>query len=131
MRLLTAGLLVGAVGCAAPGPEQQGGQYRPKSRQQSVYDQFEGYNPELSGASKRAVKLARPAIAENLYLGRYQREPGPMPLYQIFLVYIDQHNDARDLKKARFYLEKLNNEWPNSMEVGKAKKHFSKLPVQP
>lgn len=114
------------LGCSAPAPQKSTNASAAAAGQTtSSYDQFAGYNPELTTAARRAVKLSRPAIAENLFLAQYERTPNPAALYQIFLVYIDSHNSARDSDKAHFYLDKLNKEWPQAEETGKANRAFS------
>ncbi|MHB8746436.1 MAG: hypothetical protein ACYC7I_07885 [Gammaproteobacteria bacterium] len=81
--------------------------------------------------SKRAIALGKPELAEKPYMTAYNSEYGRKQfgvdsLYQIFLVYVDQHNPARNLDKAKYYLDKMVSEWPEAQQTKKAKELYAK-----
>ena len=87
--------------------------------------EYPGNEPDLSDASKRAIVLGKPELAERPYLTAYnseygRRQFGVESLYQIFLVYIDPHNSARDIGIAKRYLDQMVSEWPNESQTLKA-----------
>jgi hypothetical protein len=91
--------------------------------------QYPGDNPDLSMASKRAIVLGQPELAETPYLAMYKsdagKKSGAIALYQIFLVYIDKYNSAKDVTKSKVYLDKLVAEWPESIEAKKAQEIYA------
>lgn len=96
---------------------------------------YPGDNQDLSVQSKRAIMLGRPELAEDTYLAVYNNEWGRKQfgsesIYQIFLVYIDRHNSARDLIKAKFYLDKMNDEWPEYEQTQKAQLLYDNTNLQ-
>lgn len=93
--------------------------------------QYQGNNQDLSVMSKRAIVLGRPELAENPYMKAYSSEYGRKQfgvesIYQIFLVYIDQSNPARNPQKAKYYLDKMLLEWPNSEQTKKSIEIYAK-----
>jgi len=97
--------------------------------------QYLGNNPDLSGASKRAIVLNQTEQAEKQYLFMYNNQTGSIkfgvePLYQIFLIQIDKYNKKRNIEKASSTLEKMVSEWPDSEKTHKAQKLFENIKTE-
>lgn len=92
---------------------------------------YQGVNTDLSVPSKRAIVLGQPELAEKPYLVAYnnknfREQYGQDSLYQIFLVYIEPTNSARNLSKAKYYLDKMVEEWPDGEQTKKARHTYEK-----
>lgn len=119
------------VSCASTKPEKQTALQQTFEQWSAIAAQYRGTNTDLSKPSKRAIVLGKPELAEKPYLSAYNSEFGRKQfgvesLYQIFLVYIDQSNPARDLLKAKKYLDQMKVEWPKSDQTKKAESIYAK-----
>jgi len=118
-------VLIMFVGCASNEPKSQVDVDATLEVWKGEAGQYQGNLLDLSDASKRAIVLGKPEIAEGPMMLAYNSELGrklfgATSLYQIFLVYIDPVNVARDTNKAKWYLDKLESEFPDSEEATKA-----------
>lgn len=86
---------------------------------------------ELSPYSKYAIATGSMESAELLYAKTYKDavlkvNHGAQALYQLVLIFVDEKNRLRDIKKARTYYEKLLAEYPEAPETQKAKNLMKK-----
>jgi TPR repeat protein len=112
-----------------PTPEQiiaQADRKRLLSKPTEVFDQ------DLTPMSERAIRDNRLEDANGVYSTVYEN-PGSSDgikaksLYQLGLIYMSPYNKERNIRKARFFFDKITSEFPKSLEAKKASRHLNRM----
>ena len=96
------------------------------SKPTQVFDQ------DLTPMSERAIRDGRLEDANGVYATVYEN-PGSSQsikaksLYQLGLIYMSPHNKERSMKQARFFFNKLVEEFPNTLQARKAQQRISHM----
>ena len=122
-----------AVSCATPKEKLRAEFDAQMDEWDSVAATYPEKNTELSVFSKYAIMKGQPYVAESVNMKAYKAYKDVQnrqmfvksSLYQIFLVFIDKHNKERDIDKSKYYLDKLEREFPNSEEAVKAREIYA------
>lgn len=130
-KLILSLILLSSINVASANEENMAAEFELWQQQAA---QYRGNNLDLTIPSKRAIVLGQPELAEQPYLAAYnsefgRKELGAESLYQIFLVYIDASNKARNTSKAKFYLDKMIAEWPEEIQTRKAQAVYLELEI--
>jgi transposase-like protein len=92
----------------------------------------EVFHQDLTPMSERAIRDNRLADANGVYSTVYEN-PGSSDsikaksLYQLGLIYASPYNKDRSISKARFFFDKIVNEFPKSIEAKKAQHEISNM----
>jgi len=92
----------------------------------------QAFDPDLTPMSERAIRDGRLEDANGVYATVYEN-PGSSDsikaksLYQLGLIYMSPYNKDKSMKKARFFFDKIVNEFPNSIQARKAQQRVSHM----
>lgn len=90
------------------------------------------FDEELTPMSERAIRENRLEDANGVYATVYEN-PGSSDLikakalYQLGLIYMSPHNEARDIAKARFFFQKIIDEFSSTPQAKRAEHKISQL----
>ena len=90
------------------------------------------FDEDLTPMSERAIREGRLEDANGVYATVYEN-PGSSDsikaksLYQLGLIYMSIHNKEHSMKKARFFFNKVINEFPKTPEAHKAQQRISRM----
>jgi hypothetical protein len=96
------------------------------SKSTQVFDQ------DLTPMSERAIRDGRLEDANGVYATVYEN-PGSSDsikaksLYQLGLIYMSPHNKERSMKQARFFFNKVIDEFPKSLQAHRAQQRITHM----